>query len=175
MKAMIGLVAVMFLFVGGLSAEPYAPLLPLNEQAKQVMKASGKTDAQRNKEAPSKDEIDIPAYPDAYLSTGGESNGVLSNVELVSSDSPKKVIAWYKNKLVGKGWQFIPELATKQLNEVGVFVESSNPKLDAFDALKFRQIRIRKVEKPEDVGLASMFGDVSGVKSVISIQVKPVM
>ena len=157
-------------------AEPYAPLLPLNEQGKQMMKATGKTEAQRVGEAPSRDEIDIPAYPGAYMSMSGKSNGVLSSVQLVSGDAPEKVVAWYRDMLTAMGWQSRPSLATKLLDEVAVFIETTRADIGMIDAMKYRQVRIRKINNAQDdLPFEAMVSDVSGVKSVISIQVKPAM
>ncbi|MFQ5471235.1 MAG: hypothetical protein ACE5EH_13220 [Gammaproteobacteria bacterium] len=177
MKKLISMVIVLvgIYAVGPVIAEPYAPLMPLSDEGKQIMKASGKTDAQREKEAPTKDQIDISPYPGANLSMAVNSNGALISVQLVSKDAPDRVIEWYKEKLVGKGWQFVPSLATKQIGEVVVFVETNNSAVNAFESMKYRQIRISEVNKPDDVGFAGMFGDLSGIKTAISIQIKPIM
>ena len=43
------------------------------------------------------------------------------------------------------------------------------------DSLKYQQIRISKVEKPEDTGFAAMLFDVTDIKTMINMTVKPMM
>jgi len=174
MKVLTILICMMMSFSGIAMADPYASLMPLNAQGKKMMQASGKTDAQRAKEAPAKDEIEIPAYPESFLSTTGGTKGHWSSVQLISNDSPDKIIAWYKSKL-GKKWQFSPSLAIEQAGQVGVFIETNKHKVDGFDLMKFRAIIIAKVEKPGDLGFAATLGDLPNAKAVINIQLKPLM
>ncbi len=155
-------------------AEPYAPLAPRNAFGKQAMASNGQTMADVQKELPTKEMVEIPAYPGSYFGSAGKSNGILSTIQLIAKDSPEKVIAWYKKNL-GKDWQYVPDLITEQLGEVGVFVQTDNPNVDAFDSLKYRQIRIAKVEKPEDTGFLGMFLEMKGIKSMITVQIKPFM
>lgn len=155
-------------------AEPVAPLLPYNEMGKQMLEAQGKTREDAVKEVPTKAEVGLPIYPGSYVGTAGKSNGVLSSVQLVSKDSPEKVIQWYKEKL-GKEWKYMPEFATKQIGEVGVFVKTDKEKVSDMDALKLLQIRIVKVEKPDDTGFLAMAFDVTGIMSTINMQIKPFM
>ncbi len=155
-------------------AEPYAPLAPRNAFGKQAMASKGQTMADAQKEIPTKEMVEIPAYPGSYLGSVGKSNGVLSTVQLIAKDSPEKVIAWYKKNL-GKDWQYVPDLITEQMGEVGVFVQTDNPNIDAFDSLKYRQIRIVKVKKPEDTGFLGMFLEMKGIKSMMTLQIKPFM
>ena len=155
-------------------AEPVAPLLPHNDMGKQMLAAQGKTRADAMKEVPTKAEVGLPVYPDSYVGTAGKSNGVLSSIQLVSKDSPEKVIQWYKEKL-GKEWKYMPEFTTKQIGEVGVFVKTDKEKVSDMDALKLLQIRIVKVEKPDDTGFLAMAFDVTGIKSTINMQIKPFM
>ena len=174
MKILPVFICVMMSFSGVAMAAPYASLMPLNAKGKQMMKASGKTDAQRAIEAPDKDEINIPAYPGSFLGMTGGTKGHWSSLQLISNDSPGKIIAWYKSKL-GKKWQFSPSLAIEQAGQVGVFIETNKPEVDGVDLMKFRAITIAKVEKPGDLGFAAMFGDLSNAKAVINIQLKPLM
>jgi len=155
-------------------AEPVAPLLPYNEMGKQMLAAQGKTRKDAVKDVPTKAEVGLPVYPGSYVGTAGKSNGVLSSVQLVAKDSPEKVIQWYKEKL-GKEWKYMPEFATKQIGEVGVFVKTDKEKVSAMDALKLLQIRIVRVEKPDDTGFLAMAFDVTGIKSTINMQIKPIM
>jgi len=155
-------------------AEPYAPLAPRNAFGKQAMASKGQTVADVQKQLPTKEMVGIPAYPGSYFGSEGRSDGELSTVQLIAKDSPDKVIAWYKKNL-GKDWQYVPGLITKELGEVGVFVETDNPNIDAFGSLKHRQIKIVKVTKPEDTGFLGMFLEMKGIKSMITLQVKPFM
>jgi len=173
-KMNTGLICLALLLPCFAIAEPYAALMPLSSQGKTMVQAAGKTDAQRAKEAPAKKEIDIPAYPGAYQSMTSKSDGVWNSVQLISNDSPGKIIAWYK-KMTGKKWQYVPDLAIKQMGEVGVFLETSKKNIDDFDAMKYRSIRIQKVEKKEDLGFAATMGDLPKAKAVINIQLKPMM
>jgi len=176
MKRSILLLITVLMLVWSVSAfaEPYAPLAPRNAFGKQAMASKGQTMADVQKQLPTKEMVGIPAYPGSYFGSEGKSNGELSTVQLIAKDSPDKVIAWYKKNL-GKDWQYVPGLITKELGEVGVFVETDNPKIDAFDSLKHRQIKVAKVTKPEDTGFLGMFLEMKGIKSMITLQVKPFM
>jgi hypothetical protein len=155
-------------------AEPVAPLLPYNAAGKQMLDAQGKTVSDAQKDIPAKAEVGLPIYPGSYMGTSAKSNGELSSVQLASKDSPEKVIAWYKKEL-GKEWKYVPELATEQMGEIGVFVKTDKEEVDSFDAMKMQQIKIAKVEKPEDTGFLTMAFDVTGVKAMINMQIKPFM
>ena len=172
MKIVAVLLCMMMSFAGIAMAAPYASMMPLSAQGKQMMKAAGKTDAQRAAEAPAEDEIDIPAYPGAFLGVTGGTKGAWSSVQLISNDSTGKIIAWYKGKL-GNKWQYSPSLAVEQMGQVGVFIETNKKQLDGFDLMKFRTITIAKVEKPEDLGFAATLGDLPNAKATIALQVKP--
>lgn len=172
MKILTVLICMVMLFTEIAMAAPYATPMPLNAQGKQMMKASGKTDAQRAAEAPAKDEIDIPAYPESYLGTTGGTKDHWSSVQLISNDSPEKIIAWYKGKL-GNKWQYSPSLAVEQAGQIGVFIETNKKQVDGSDLMKFRTITISKVEKSADLGFAAMLGDLPNAKAIIALQVKP--
>jgi len=84
------------------------------------------------------------------------------------------VIAWYKKQL-GKGWQYVPGLATKRLNDVEIFVKTDKKNISAIDSLSYKQLEIAKVEKPGDTGVIEMVFDVKGIKSWIIMTLKPIM
>lgn len=155
-------------------AEPIAPLLPYNDMGKQMLTAQGKSTADALKDVPTKAAVDLPVYPGSYVGTSGSSNGVLSSIQFVSKDNPEKIIAWYKKQL-GGGWKYMPEFATKELGEIGVFVETDKSTVSAMDTLRSRMIRIAKVEKPDDTGFLAMAFDVTGIKAMINMQIKPIM
>ena len=69
----------------------------------------------------------------------------------------------------------MPELATKELGEIAVFIKSGKKSISAMDSFKYQQIRISKVEKPGDTGFAAMVFDVTGIKSLINMTVKPMI
>lgn len=96
---------------------------------------------------------------------------ILSSIQFVSRDKPDTIFTGYK-KQRGKGWKYLPEIATKQLGEIGVFVITEKATMDA---MRSQQIRIAKVEKPEDTGFITMTFDVTGVKAMINIQIKPIL
>lgn len=155
------------------TAGPIAPMLPLNDFGKKSYAAEGKTVADAEKELPTAEEVGIPAYPGSRVGMSGESNGVLSMVQLLSQDSPDKVIAWYKEHL--DGWLYAPNLAVAAMDEVGVFVKTDKKEVDAFDSLSMVAVRIRKIEKKGDTGFIEMAFDVKGYKTLIDMTIKPVM
>ena len=175
MKKMIFLLPVlMFVWTASAAAEPTAPLAPLNAFGKQALMAEGKTEADILKDVPPKDLVGIPAYPGSFFGGSMGSGEVLNSVILMSKDSPDKVVQWYKNKL-GAAWQSVPDHATPELKEVEVFLETDNKNVSPMDALKLRQVRISKVESPEDTGFAGMMFDVTDIKTMINIAVTPLM
>ena len=143
------LISVVVLSVAA-TAEPIAPLAPLNDFGKQAFAAEGKTEADMENDIPPKDLVGIPPYPDSYFGSSMGDGDELNAVTLISKDSAEKVVAWYQKEL-SSGWQYLPELATKQMNEVGVFINTDVKAISAMDALRYKQVRISKVEKPEDV------------------------
>ncbi len=159
----------------GLSvAEPVAKLPPLTSVAKQGLAAKGKTEADMLKDLPSKKMVGIPIYPDSYFASQGGGNNDLSMVMLMSKNSPKEIISWYQKNL-GAKWQNFPKLANKDLGQLAVFVNTEKKNIDVMESFKHKQVIISKVEKPEDTGFAAMLFDVTGIKSMISITVKPLM
>ena len=168
------IVALIVVWAVSAIAEPIAPLAPLNDYGKQAIGSQGKTEADFKKETPSRELVGIPAYPGSHFGMSGKSNGELSSVQLISKDSPEMVIAWYQENL-GKDWQYVPDLAMAEAGEVGVFVNTSNKNVSAMDAFSNKQIRISKVEKPDDTGFIAMMFDVKGIKSMIAMTIKPLM
>lgn len=162
------------IFAGSSFAEPIAQLAPLNAFGKQSFAAEGKTEEEARKDIPSKEMVGLPAYPDSYFAGAMGDEDSLSSVSLMSKANVEDVIAWYQKNLGGE-WQNVPELATKQIGEVAVFVKSDKKKISVMDSFKLQQIRISKVEKPEDTGFAAMMFDVTGIKSMINMTVKPLM
>jgi len=155
-------------------AGPIAPLATLTDVGKQIFAAEGKTEADMKKDIPPKELVGIPAYPDSrFVMAEGDENE-LTMVQLISKDSPEKVIAWYKKQL-GKEWQYVPGLATKRLNDVEIFVKTDKKNISAIDSLSYKQLEVAKVEKPGDTGVIGMVFDVSGIKSWIIMTLKPVM
>ena len=155
-------------------AEPIAPLATLTDVGKQISAAEGKTEADMKKNIPPKELVGIPAYPDSrFVMAVGDENE-LTMVQLISKDSPEKVIAWYKKQL-GKEWQYVPGLATKRLNDVEIFVKTDKKNISAIDSLSYKQLEIAKVEKPGDTGAIEMVFDVKGIKSWIIMTLKPEM
>ena len=155
-------------------AEPIAKLAPLNDFGKQAVALQGKTEEDMRKDIPSREMIGLPAFPDSYFAGAGGDGESIDTLMLISTADPEKVVAWYGEKLDGS-WQNRPELATKVLGEIAVFVKTENKTISAMDSLKYQQIRISKVDKPEDTGFAAMMFDVSGIRSMINMTVKPMM
>lgn len=168
------MVILMVVWAVSAAAEPIAPLAPLNDYGKNAFAAKGKTEADVKKEIPSREAVGLPAPPGSYFGMSGKSNGELISVQLISKDTPEKVIAWYRKQL-GKDWQYVPDLASEQLGQVGVFVNTDKPNVDAFDSLKYKQLVVNKVEKPGDTGFIEMVFEVKGIKSMIVMTLKPLM
>jgi len=146
----------------------------MNDYGKQAFAAEGKKEADILKDIPPKEIVEIPACPGSYFGMSTGTNEELSGVTLISRDDPGKVIAGYRKQL-GNHWRYLPNLATAQLGEVGVFVKTDKKNVNALDSLKYKQLRISKVEKPEDTGFIAMMFDVRGIKSMIVMTLKPAM
>ncbi|MDH3469415.1 MAG: hypothetical protein OES26_26615 [Gammaproteobacteria bacterium] len=176
MKNMIYAIAAAFILVSlnNAFAEPIAKLAPLNSFGKQAFAAEGKTEEDARNDIPSREMIGLPAFPDSYFAGAGGDGDSIDTLMLMSKADPNEVIAWYQKKL-GGGWQNMPELATKQLGEIAVFVKTDKKNISAMDSLKYQQIRISKVEKPEDTGFAAMMFDVSDIRCMINMTIKPFM
>ena len=165
--------ALLILLTASALAGPIAPLAPVNEFGKQVFAAEGKTVADIQKEIPPEEMVGIPAYPGSYYVVGEGGGAELISVKLISKDSPEKVVAWYQKNL-GKGWQYVPDHTIKELGEVGVFVQTDNRNISVIEAMKHKELRVSKVEKPEEHGFGMLF-EVSGIKSMIIMTIKPMM
>ena len=180
MKRMTFLLIVISLIVWVVPAvaEPIAGLAPLNSLTKQSLAAEGKTEADMLNELPSKELVGVPGYPGSFfggaMNTGEGTDVVLTSVTLMSKDSPEKVTEWYTKNL-GSSWGSFPDQITGALKEVGVFFETDKKTLDMMDSFKLKQVRISRVEDPSDTGFAGMMFDVTGIKSMINITVKPLM
>ena len=176
MKNMVYAIAAAFILVSlnTAFAEPIAKLAPLNSFGKQAFAAEGKSEEDARNDIPSREMIGLPAFPDSYFAGAGGDGDSIDTLMLMSRADPNEVIAWYQKKL-GGGWQNMPELATKQLGEIAVFVKTDKKNISAMDSLKYQQIRISKVEKPEDTGFAAMMFDVSDIKCMINMTIKPFM
>ena len=168
------IVALIFVWVVSAIAEPIAPLATLTDVGKQVFAAEGKTEADMKKDVPPKELVGIPAYPGSLFVMAEGDENELTMVQLISKDSPEKVVAWYKKQL-GKEWQYVPGLATKRLNDVEIFVKTDKKNISEIDSLSYKQLEVAKVEKPGDTGAIGMVFDVGGIKSWIIMTLKPIM
>ena len=156
-------------------AEPIAPLATLNDIGKLMLASEGKTEADAKKDIPSRELVGIPAYPGSrFGAIGGDGTVDGNSVQLISKDSPEKVIDWYRKQL-GKDWQYVPDLAEEQMKEVGVFAKTRKKNIDALNSFRYKLLRVSKVEKPGDIGHIDMLYDVKGIKSLIVITFKPAM
>ena len=176
MKRLVVLLIVVAMAAWGASvfAKPIASLAPLNAFGKQSLASEGKTEADLLNDVPPMEIVKVPAYPGSYFGGSMGTGDVLSSVSLMSKDSPEKVVDWYAKNL-GSSWRSFPDQAMGALKEVGVFLETDKKNVTAMDAMKLRQVRVSKVEKPEDTGFAAMMFDVTGIKSMINITVTPLM
>jgi len=173
MKRTIFLLMTVLLIVWTASAVagPIAPLAPVSEFGKLIFAEEGMTVAEAQKDVPSEEMVGIPAYPGSNFVMGEEAGGELISVKLISKDSPEKVVAWYQKNL-GKGWQYVPGHTIKELGEAGVFVQADNSNISVIEAMKHRQLRVSKVEKPEETGFGLAFV-VTGIKSMIVMTLIP--
>ena len=118
MNKINSLLAVVFIISGftfQTSAQsPFAPWAKLSSDAPNDIPA-------REYPVPTKDEVGIPAYPSAVISsvsapstdTVKYKQEVFPFVNLVTIDTPENVINFYKRNLTeGKGWNYSEELRT---------------------------------------------------------------
>jgi hypothetical protein len=141
-----------------LFAEPVAPLLKLNERGLEVMKAEGKTLADMEKAVPTKASVGIPIYPGAFLASSSSSSTMLSAVNLVSSDSPETIKAWYEKNLTD--WTYDPKFR---------LFHDGKGKVDWSSLMDMQTIEIVADEEP---GLDLMFYETPKLKSRIIIRYK---
>lgn len=103
-----------FLSTWNFAQGQYAPWIELSKDAPNNL-------AGRNYPVPTKQEVGIPVYPGAVITsvsapsedTVKYDKQILPFVNLVSTDSPSKVIAFYKSRLTNdKGWNFSEEYST---------------------------------------------------------------
>lgn len=108
------LIVVVILFLSGITNAQYAPWAKLSKDAPKEISA-------RKYPVPTKDEVGIPAYPGAVISSVSApredtlefKKEVLPFVILVSKDSPEQVISYYKKILTkAGGWNFNEEFKT---------------------------------------------------------------
>lgn len=93
-------------------AEPFAPMAKLNGKGLKMQKLSGETEADRLQKVPSIEEVGVPPYPGAVIISIiiDESGQMMPGLNLVSTDPPEKVRAWYKENLQGWRWSEMLEL-----------------------------------------------------------------
>jgi len=107
-------IMLVILFFTGITQAQYAPWAKLASNAPKDISS-------RKYPVPTKDEVGIPAYPGAVISslsapstdTTKYQQEVLPFVILVSTDSPDNVVAYYKRNLTKeKGWTYSEEYRT---------------------------------------------------------------
>jgi len=108
------LIVVFILFLSGITNAQYAPWAKLSKDAPKEISA-------RKYPVPTKDEVGIPPYPGAVISSVSApredtlkfKKEILPFVILVSKDNPEKVIDYYKKKLTkAGGWNYNDEYKT---------------------------------------------------------------
>jgi hypothetical protein len=175
MRHTLLVLAVLMLLVCSFAwAGSVAQLLPLNDYGKQSLAAKGKTRADMEKDMPSGERIPLPVYPGSFYGMVSSQGEEISTISFLSKDSADEVVAWYREQL-GKNWQAAPQLAVKQMKQVGVFVNSDKNDLSPMAALKYRQLSVAQVESADDTGFIAMMFDVSGIRSMIVMTLKPMM
>lgn len=117
MKKISLLIAIVFIFTGLYEknlAQQFAPWAKLSGDAPKEISA-------RKYPVPSKEDVGIPPYPGAVISSVSApkedtlkyEKEILPLVNLVTSDSPSNVIAFYKKTLTkDKGWNYSEEYKT---------------------------------------------------------------
>ena len=115
------LIGFFIIFVSGFTEAQYAPWAKLSSDAPKEINA-------RKYPVPSKTEVGIPAYPGAFISSVSAprqdtieyKKEVLPFVILVSTDTPSKVISFYKKVLTkDKGWNYSEEYKTFVKGKIG--------------------------------------------------------
>lgn len=108
------LIILFVLIISGITQAQYAPWAKLSKNAPKEISV-------RKYPVPTKDEVGIPAYPGAVISSVSApredtlefKKEVLPFVILVSKDSPEQVISYYKKKLTkAGGWNYNEEFKT---------------------------------------------------------------
>jgi len=125
MKRFISFLGIVIILLGftldSLAQSPFAPWAKLSSDAPKEIEA-------RKYPVPTKDEVGIPAYPGAVISsvsapstdTVKYKQEVLPFVILVARDIPENVINFYKRNLTEeKGWNYNEELRTFVKGPVG--------------------------------------------------------
>jgi hypothetical protein len=117
-KILIGLFV---FFIAGFTQAQYAPWAKLSSDAPNEIAA-------RKYPVPTRDEVGIPAYPGAVISSVSApredtlefKKEVLPFVTLVSKDNPEQVISYYKRKLTkADGWNYKEEFKTFVKGKIG--------------------------------------------------------
>jgi hypothetical protein len=107
-------IMLIILFFGGFTQAQYAPWAKLSSNA-------SKDISSRKYPVPTKEEVGIPPYPGAFISsvsapstdTTKYTQEVLPFVILVSTDNPDNIVAFYKRNLTKeKGWTYSEEYRT---------------------------------------------------------------
>ncbi len=114
-SAFLGIILILSVFtVQSIAQSPFAPWAKLSTDAPKNI--SG-----RKFSVPTKDEVGIPPYPGAFISSVSAPSTdtikykqeVLPFVNLVTSDIPSNVIAFYKRNFTkAKGWNYSEEFRT---------------------------------------------------------------
>lgn len=158
------LVSISLSLCGNVFAEPVAPLLEMTEQGLKLVKAQGKTLNDVEAEIPSRENISLPIYPEAYFASHvegaeGSSTTMLPAVNLVATDPPEKVKEWYRKNL--DGWTFNPTY------------ELFHPEGATVDMASLMEIPTIAVMAEDDPGFDLMFYKAQAVKSRIIIRYDP--
>ena len=154
--------AMMILFISLPAwAEPAAPMAPLKKEGMDLMKMQGKTMTDVEQEIPDKQEVGVPIYPGAmyvsHMDTG--SGDMLPSLNLVASDPPERVRAWYRGTLEGWSYSDTFQLFYKGEGEISLS-----------DLMQTESVN---VSAEEGQALDLMFSDVPDVKSRIQITYTP--
>ena len=132
-KIILALVTI--LFFGGFTQAQYAPWAKLDSNAPKDISS-------RKYPVPTKDEVGIPAYPGAVISsvsapstdTTKYKQEVLPFVILVSTDNPNNVVAFYKRNLTkNKGWNYNEEFRTFVKGKTGTALTGFVPTVSIRD------------------------------------------
>ena len=145
-------------------SEPVATLLEMKQAGHQLATNRGKNLEDMKKEIPSRERVGLPVYPGVFFASsvkGSDSGSVkmLPAVNLVATDPPEKIVAWYREHL--DGWSYDERFELFFEGEGKVDIESlmSKPTIT--------------VMAEDDPGLDLMLYDTTGIRSRIILRYEP--
>lgn len=150
------LAALLFAAVPAL-AEPVGDLLPLNDAAKNMVAASGKSLDDVKKEIPSMEDVGLPVYPGSFYTGSSSGSGMLPSIVMASGDSMEQVKEWYAQQN-GFTWH----------DMFGLFYLG-----DEYEMMQTESVFLQDISEDPAVSLGGLMYDMSGMKTQITISYEP--